>query len=184
VSATRRITPSLPTAAQWKQWGIDSSWSRTLDVVGTDGATHRWHVLDTGEPAGADAAAGTPTIVCVHGNPTWAALWRTVLHRLASRHRVIAVDQLGMGYSSRPGLRRYAQRVDDLGDVIDALGIDGPVVVVGHDWGGAVSMGWAVSPRATGRLAGLVLCNTGIAVPAGRKAPWLIRLAASAAAEG
>jgi acyl-coenzyme A synthetase/AMP-(fatty) acid ligase/pimeloyl-ACP methyl ester carboxylesterase len=179
VSATRRITPSLPTAAQWQQWGIDSSWSRTLDVVGTDGATHRWHVLDTGEPTGADAAAGTPTIVCVHGNPTWAALWRTVLHRLAPRHRVIAVDQLGMGYSSRPGLRRYAQRVDDLGDVVDALGIDGPVVVVGHDWGGAVSMGWAVSPRAADRLAGMVLCNTGIAVPAGRKAPWLIRLAAS-----
>ena len=95
VSAELRITAALPTAAQWQQWGIDPSWSRMLDVVGSDGATHRWHVLDTGEPTGADADA--PTIVCVHGNPTWAALWRTVLHRLAPRHRVIAVDQLGMG---------------------------------------------------------------------------------------
>ena len=100
LSAAPRTAPALPTAAQWQQWGIDPSWSRTLDVVGSDGATLRWHVLDTGEPTGADADADAPTIVCVHGNPTWAALWRTVLHRLAPRHRVIAVDQLGMGYSA------------------------------------------------------------------------------------
>ena len=122
------------------------------------------------------------TVVCVHGNPTWSYLWRTMLARLGDQHRVIAVDQLGMGFSDRTGTRRYADRVRDLGDVIEALDVHGPLVVVGHDWGGAVSMGWAVgaAERSAGaELAGMVLCNTGIAVPEGRRAPWLIRLAAA-----
>jgi acyl-CoA synthetase (AMP-forming)/AMP-acid ligase II len=50
-------------------------------------------------------------------------------------------------------------------------------VLVAHDWGGAIAMGWAVEHA--DRVAGLVLSNTGIAVPAGRRAPGLIRLAAS-----
>lgn len=163
-------TAPLPSAAQWQQWGVDPAWSRHVDVAGTDG-THRWHVLEHGpaEPVG--------TIVCVHGNPTWSYLWHRVLEQLGNRYRVVAVDQLGMGFSDRVGPRRYAQRVTDLGDVIDALAIDGPIVIVGHDWGGAISMGWAVEHP--DRLAGMVLCNTGIAVPAGRRAPSLIRLAAA-----
>ena len=167
-------TPPLPTAEQWRRWGVEPSWSRTIDVAGHDGETHRWHLLDHG-PAVADPSA--PTIVCVHGNPTWSYLWSHVVRGLGDHHRVVAVDQLGMGYSSRTGTRPYATRVRDLADVITALGIDGPVVIVGQDWGGAVAMGWAVDHPA--QLAGMVLCNTGIAVPAGRKAPWLIRLAAS-----
>lgn len=160
----------LPSAAQWQHWGVDPAWSRRLPVAGADG-THSWHVLEHGpaEPLG--------TIVCVHGNPTWSYLWHRVLDQLGHRYRVVAVDQLGMGFSDRVGQRRYGQRVADLGDVIQALQIEGPLIVVGHDWGGAISMGWAVDHP--NQLAGLVLCNTGIAVPAGRKAPSLIRLAAA-----
>lgn len=174
-------SPEPPTVEQLRSWGIDPTWSRVVDVASHDGGTHRWHVLDRPAVVGSDDSAGAPgpTIVCVHGNPTWAYLWREVLTRVDRRHRVVAVDQLGMGYSDRVGHRRYAARVADLGDVIDALDITGPIVVVGHDWGGAVAQGWAVSPAAAGRIVGLALCNTGIAVPAGRRAPWLIRLAAS-----
>ena len=166
---------ALPTDEQWRRWGIDPAWSRTVEVTGADG-THTWHVLDHGPP--------TPigTVVCVHGNPTWAYLWHRVMHRLGDRYRVVAVDQLGMGWSDRVAVRRYAQRVADLGDVVDALHLDGPLILIGHDWGGAVSMGWAVDHP--DRLAALVLCNTGIAVPAGRHAPRLIRLAASGPLNG
>lgn len=165
---------TLPDASSWRAWGIEPEWSTTLDVPSTDGATFRWHVLDTGTPDDARS-----TIVCVHGNPTWAYAWATLLRRFAPFHRVIAVDQLGMGFSERTPLRRYATRVADLGDVIDALDIDPsiPLILAAHDWGGAIAMGWAVDHPE--RLAGLVLCNTGIAVPAGRKAPGIIRLAAS-----
>ena len=161
----------FPDPDQWRRWGVDPSWSRSLMVPSHLGESHRWHVLER-RP---DAPIGT--IVCVHGNPTWSYLWHRVIERLGDRYRVVAVDQLGMGFSDRTEPRSYATRVRDLGDVIDALDIDGPIVIMGHDWGGAISMGWAVGHP--DRLAGMVLCNTGIAVPAGRRAPWLIRLAAS-----
>ena len=53
---------------------------------------------------------------------------------------MVAVDHLGMGFSQRGVPRTLAQRVDDLDAVLDALGVDGPVVTAGHDWGGAVSL--------------------------------------------
>ncbi len=166
--------PEIPLSDAWARWGIDPAWSRTVDVPSHDGDPHRWHVLDTATP---DAAA---TVLCVHGNPTWAYAWATFLRRLGDRYRVVAVDQLGMGFSARPGPRRYAERVRDLDDVIGALGIDPavPFVLAAHDWGGAIAMGWAVDHP--DRLAGMILCNTGIAVPEGRSAPGIIRLAASA----
>jgi acyl-CoA synthetase (AMP-forming)/AMP-acid ligase II/pimeloyl-ACP methyl ester carboxylesterase len=168
------MTVALPSVEQWQAWGIDPAWSRLVDVPSHDGGTWRWHLLDrpgVGDPA-------LPTVVCVHGNPTWSVLWQRVLAGIDPRLRVLAVDQLGMGCSQRTPRRRYADRVRDLDDVLGALGIDGEIVMVGHDWGGAVAQGWAVGPGAA-RLAGLALVNTGIAVPAGRRAPWLIRLAAT-----
>jgi len=120
-------------------------------------------------------------MVCVHGNPTWGYSWATFLRTFGDRARVIAVDQLGMGYSERTELRRYPTRVADLGDVIDALDIDPdlPLFLAAHDGGGAVAMGWAVDHA--DRISGMVLCNTGIAVPAGRRSPAIIRVAASPA---
>ena len=162
---------------QLRRWGVDPAWSRTLSVPETgsaSGAVNTWHVLDSGEPQRRTAAA---TVVCVHGNPTWSYLWRSFHHCLGDRYRVVALDQLGMGLSDRTDRRRFATRVDDLGDVIAALEIDGPVVLAAHDWGGPISLGWALRNR--DRVAGAILCNTGVAVPAGRRAPALIRLAAS-----
>ena len=53
-----------------------------------------------------------------------------------------------MGFSQRlPAPRRLAERVADLDAVLAALDVDGPVVVAGHDWGGAVGLGWAVRHR-------------------------------------
>jgi len=167
-------TPPAPSAADWSRWGLEPEWSRFLDVPSHDGGSHRWHVLDTGVPD--EAMASVPTLVCVHGNPTWGYAWATFLRRFAGTYRVIAVDQLGMGFSDRTPRRRYADRVRDLDDVIVALDVEGPLVLAAHDWGGAIALGWAVQdPR---QVAGMILCNTGIAVPAGRSAPRIIRLAA------
>jgi len=169
-------TPTVPDAATWQRWGLDPAWSRLLDVASHEGGSHRWHVLDTGAP---DDRPDAPTLLCVHGNPTWGYAWASFLRRMHPSYRVIAVDQLGMGYSERTASRRYADWVRDLDDVIVALqlGADSPLVVAAHDWGGAIAMGWAVQDPH--QIAGLILCNTGIAVPDGRSAPGIIRLAAS-----
>ncbi len=169
--------PSLPGGAKWREWGIDPAWSNVIDVPSHDGSSHRWHMLDTGRPETDEPWA---TIVCVHGNPTWAYAWKSFLTRFAERHRVIALDQLGMGFSDRVSHRGYAHRVADLGDVMRSLDLDAetPLVLAAHDWGGAIAMGWAVDH--TDDVDGMVLCNTGIGVPEGRGAPKIIRLAASA----
>ncbi len=75
-----------------------------------------------------------------------------------------------MGFSERTGtFRRLADRINDLGDLTAALGLDGPVVTVGHDWGGVISLGWAVAhPQ---QLAGVVLTNTAVHQPAGTPRP-------------
>ena len=169
-------TPAPPDPDTWRRWGLDPTWSRLIDVASHEGGHHRWHVLDTGAPAD---LPGAPTLLCVHGNPTWGYAWASFLRRMHRDYRVIAVDQLGMGYSERTAARRYSDRVRDLDDVIVALQIasGSPLVVAAHDWGGAIAMGWAVQDPH--QIAGLILCNTGIAVPEGRSAPGIIRLAAS-----
>ncbi|HEY6747963.1 MAG TPA: alpha/beta fold hydrolase [Mycobacteriales bacterium] len=150
--------------------GLDPAWSRQLTVADSAGVPHQWHVLDNGvrDPAG--------TLLCVHGNPTWSYLWRRLLAAAPPGWRVIAPDQLGMGWSQRlTAPRTLSQRVADLGDLTAALGLTGPVVTVGHDWGGSISLGWALAhPH---QLRGIVLANTAVAQPAGDLGPVLIRLA-------
>ncbi len=70
-----------------------------------------------------------------------------------------------MGFSQRCPPRTLADRVDDLDAVLEALDVTGPVVTAGHDWGGAVSLGWAVRHR--DRLSAVVLANTAVHQPAG-----------------
>ncbi|MFW3169194.1 alpha/beta fold hydrolase [Geodermatophilus sp. CPCC 206100] len=154
--------PALP--------GLDPAWSRRLTVADAAGVEHSWHVLDNGvqNPVG--------TLLCVHGNPTWSYLWRRLVADPPAGWRVIAPDQLGMGWSERlPGPRSLRQRVADLGDLTAALDLTGPVVTVGHDWGGIISLGWALQHRAD--LRGVVLANTAVAMPDGDRGPALIRLA-------
>jgi acyl-coenzyme A synthetase/AMP-(fatty) acid ligase/pimeloyl-ACP methyl ester carboxylesterase len=150
--------------------GLDPAWSRSVLVADDTGVPRRWHLLDN------QAEPSVGTMLCVHGNPTWSYLWRRFLALAPPGWRVLAVDQLGMGWSerlSRP--RRLAERIADLGALTDTLQLSGPVVIVAHDWGGPISLGWALAHRA--QVAGLVLANTGVHHPPGTAPPGLIRLA-------
>jgi acyl-CoA synthetase (AMP-forming)/AMP-acid ligase II/pimeloyl-ACP methyl ester carboxylesterase len=157
--------------------GLDPAWSRLVEAPSSDGAPRTWHLLDTHGPGDPDPEG---TVLAVHGNPTWSYLWRDVLAAADAsprrRWRVIAVDQLEMGWSERTGRpRTLADRVRDLGLLTDALGLSGPVVPLGHDWGGIVASGWAVDhPSLT---AGLVLTNTALHRPGTDAVPPVLRLA-------
>jgi olefin beta-lactone synthetase len=162
--------------------GVEAAWSRRIRVRSTApvdpaGTVNTWHLLDNGPQLAERGAAPAGTLLCVHGNPTWSYLWRTLLaagSRTDRPWRVIAVDQLDMGFSARTGVfRRLEDRITDLGDLTDALELDGPVVTVGHDWGGVISLGWA--DRHRDLLAGVVLTNTAVH-PAGYSLPAPLRL--------
>ncbi|WP_207457765.1 alpha/beta fold hydrolase [Herbiconiux sp. SYSU D00978] len=169
-SAATVPPPGLP--------GLDPRFSRLVD----DGEA-TWHVLDTGAVLAEHGVEPVGTVLCVHGNPTWSYLWRRFAEQATDAAlrggpawRVVAVDQLEMGFSERTGERRpLARRVADLGRLTDALGLAGPVVTFGHDWGGVVSLGWAVDHPEL--LAGVMLLNTAIHQPEGVPIPAPLRLA-------
>ncbi|MBF4995498.1 alpha/beta fold hydrolase [Arthrobacter gandavensis] len=170
--------------------GVPAAWSRHVQVpssagIDSPGTVHTWHVLDNAPDLAARGVEPAGTLLCVHGNPTWSYLWRTLAAAGSTTERpwrVIAVDQLDMGYSDRTGtFRRLADRITDLGDLTQALGLTGPVVSVGHDWGGIISLGWALAHRR--QLAGVVLTNTAVH-PAGFSLPPALRLALHPAVHG
>lgn len=170
--------------------GVPAAWSRHVQVPSTaavdaPGTIRTWHLLDNAPDLAARGVEPAGTLLCIHGNPTWSYLWRTLAAAGSTTERpwrVIAVDQLDMGYSDRTGtFRRLADRITDLGDLTRALGLTGPVVSVGHDWGGIISLGWALAHRK--QLAGVVLTNTAVH-PAGFSLPPALKLALHPAVHG
>ncbi len=159
--------------------GLDPTWSRLVRVPATDDVGRTWHLLDSWTDR-SDEADPRLTVLCVHGNPSWSFLWRRVIATLPTDIRVVAVDQLDMGFSERTGRKRtLATRVQDLRELTTELGLSGPVVTVAHDWGGPISLGWALEHldgTSPARLAGVVLTNTAVHQPAGSPAPSVIRL--------
>ncbi|MCU1542804.1 MAG: hydrolase [Microbacteriaceae bacterium] len=184
---TSRIPRSAPLPASLPPAGLeglDPSFSRLVVAPESEGlsVSHEWHLLDNGARLAELGVTPVGTILCVHGNPTWSYLWRSLVSRATDAAadgreawRVIAVDQLDMGFSERTGQpRTLARRVRDLGDLTDALGLREPVITLGHDWGGVVSLGWAVDHPAL--LGGVAVLNTAVHQPAGAAIPAPLRL--------
>ncbi|MGH8986132.1 MAG: haloalkane dehalogenase [Acidimicrobiia bacterium] len=104
-----------------------------------------------------DAGAGPP-FVFLHGNPTSSHLWRRVLPRVGEPGRCLAPDLSGMGRSGKPDVPyRFADHARYLDAWFDELALDG-VVLVGHDWGGALAFDWAT--RHPGRTRGVAFMET------------------------
>ena len=172
-----------PDLVEW-----DPQWSRVVTVPTFDGE-RSFHVLDTLPALRERGIEPTGTIVALHGNPTWSYLWRRLAQTILDAAgtpgtrtwRVIAPDQLEMGYSERiehsnlptplgddPTQRRIAQRVADFDAVISELtaevsatsGADHPLVTLGHDWGGVLSLTWAA--RNQDRVAAVMTLNTAV----------------------
>ena len=127
-----------------------------------------------------DEGSGPPVLL-VHGNPTWSFYWRSLLQALPPLGlRAIAPDHIGMGRSDKPSATDYphtlARRVADLGEFVDGLGLDEPVSLVVHDWGGAIALSWAVDHLE--QVDKIVLLNTGaFPLPAAKGIPWQLQAA-------
>lgn len=84
----------------------------------------------------AEAGSGEDVVLCLHGWPQHWYEWRHLLPALADRHRVLALDQRGFGWSDAPaGGYEKENLATDVLAVMDALGLE-RVKLVGHDWGG------------------------------------------------
>ncbi|MET0135702.1 MAG: haloalkane dehalogenase [Kibdelosporangium sp.] len=103
------------------------------------------------------SGVGAP-IVFLHGNPTSSYLWRRVLPAVGGPGRLLAPDLIGMGQSGKPDI---GYTFDDhsryLAAWFDALGLT-DVVLVGHDWGGALAFDWA--SRNPDRVRGIAFLET------------------------
>jgi pimeloyl-ACP methyl ester carboxylesterase len=103
----------------------------------------RFSAWRTEPPNAASDSTGTPVIL-LHGVPETAAMWRDLLPELGTDRIVLAPDLPGLGSSEVRGpydMWTVAERVAAL-----ALHeVDGPVDVVGHDWGGTAALALASS---------------------------------------
>ena len=98
-------------------------------------------------------------IVFLHGNPTSSYLWRNVIPHVGQLGRCYAPDLMGMGDSGPTPNNSYrfidhSVTLDGWFNVLDLK----EVIIVGHDWGGALGFYWAQRNR--DRLAGIVYMET------------------------
>src|SRR3954462_1359880 len=114
----------------------------------------RMHYVDEGD--------GSP-VVCFHGEPTWAYLYRQLARPLiAAGRRFVAVDMPGFGRSDKPtdrGWDSYDGPTEHVARALEGLDLQDATVVC-QDWGGPVGLRWAV--ETPDRVAALAILNTGL----------------------
>lgn len=128
---------------------------------------HRWldlpegrvHYVDEGPDSDGPEGSDRPTLVLVHGNPTWSFLYRHLVAGLSDEYRCVAPDLLGFGLSETPREFSHspAAHARTLERFVSALGVRDAVFVV-HDWGGPIALDYAT--RHPDDVAGLVATNT------------------------
>lgn len=80
-----------------------------------------------------------PTVLLLHGFPTWSYDYAELASDLATDHDVITMDFLGYGASDKPSSYTYsvAESADTVEDLVAHLGLTSVRLVV-HDYGGIV----------------------------------------------
>lgn len=100
---------------------------------------------------------GEPTVVFESGMGVSHHMWAAVAPLVAATTSTVAYDRAGLGRSAvDPSPRTLDRLAEDLADVLDHLD-DGPVVLVGHSWGGPI-VRRAAAARPD-RVVGLVLVD-------------------------
>jgi haloalkane dehalogenase len=133
---------------------------RFADLPGYDFAPHyveqdglRMHYVDEG---------GGDPVLLLHGEPTWAYLYRKAIPEITRVARCIAPDYFGFGRSDKPVEREwysYDTHFASLERFVGELDLR-EVTVVMQDWGGPLGMRLAV--ERPDRITRLVVMNTGI----------------------
>jgi pimeloyl-ACP methyl ester carboxylesterase len=99
-----------------------------------------------------------PTVVLIHGLPGTAEDWNEVTPLLPGE-RTIAIDRPGFGYSSG-GYIPFGRQLSTIHELLAKLGVKRPILV-GHSYGGTISLGYA--ERYPHEVSGLVLVDAAAA---------------------
>jgi pimeloyl-ACP methyl ester carboxylesterase len=105
---------------------------------------------------------GSPTVVFESGGGDDASVWSKLEPEVRRRKSVgtVVYDRAGLGHSDpKPGPYRIDDEVAALKGALASCGVDGPLVLVAHSYGGLVSLLTAASDP---RVAGLVLVDGNI----------------------
>jgi haloalkane dehalogenase len=134
---------------------------RYATVVDADGTQLRLHYVDEGPRDGA-------VVLLMHGEPSWAYLYRKIIADLAARGcRVIAPDLIGFGRSDKPAARTdytYERHVGWMSNWLLQMEVE-DVTLFCQDWGGLIGLRLvAAFPE---MFAGVVVGNTGLPVGVG-----------------
>jgi pimeloyl-ACP methyl ester carboxylesterase len=101
-----------------------------------DGVSHRFVAVGGLRTHVAEAGEG-PVLLLLHGWPQNWWMWHELIGPLSESHRVLCPDLRGFGWTDAPATG-YDPEVfaSDLVALLDTLGVEGPVDLAGHDWGG------------------------------------------------
>ncbi|MEM7525047.1 MAG: alpha/beta hydrolase, partial [Pseudomonadota bacterium] len=145
--ATANPTPSDAAEAAFPPIG---------EIFGAPGRTV--HATDDGRGDG-------PPVIMIHGASGNVRDWTfDIVPRLSAKRRVIAMDRPGFGYSERTGEDgwRPTLQAAQLRDAAREMGAEKPIIV-GHSWGAAVALAWALeTPEDV----------TGVVAVSGVTTPW------------
>jgi haloalkane dehalogenase len=135
-----------------------------LDDVDEGGGPLRVHFLDEGPADG-------PVALLMHGEPSWAFLYRHMIPVLVDAGiRCIVPDLVGFGRSDKPTEQSdytYARHVEWMRQLLFGHLDLRDITYFGQDWGGLIGLRLvAAEPE---RYRGVVVSNTGM--PTGEKAP-------------
>src|SRR5262245_52263176 len=120
---------------------------------------HRWFTLGSGTRVHFVDEGSGPTLLFVHGTPTWSFEWREQIQALAPSFRCVAVDLVGMGLSDRPAEFAYTPEAHAaaLSEFVNALDLRDLTLIV-HDFGGPIGLPLALENPS--RVTRLVILNT------------------------
>ena len=103
--------------------------------------------------------AGDQTVLLSSGMGNPASSWRPLERLLESDFRVCSYDRDGLGWSEDSGAARDAGLASDrLARLLDTASITGPVILIGHSYGGVVARVFAKDYPA--RVSALILLDS------------------------
>jgi pimeloyl-ACP methyl ester carboxylesterase len=102
-----------------------------------------------------------PIVILEAGGGSFSSQWAWVQQQIAESAPVLSYDRAGLGWSDTPDWseRSATAAAEDLTEILDILGLEGPYVLVGHSFGAVYARAFAFSQPV--EVAGMVLVDPG-----------------------